>query len=57
MSNNTMLVDVREVVKDYEGPLGLIHALKRVNLQVGKGEFVGIRGPCAIRRHSGGCDV
>ena len=45
MSDNAVLVDVRDVVKDYEGPLGPIHALKRVNLRVGAGEFVGIRGP------------
>jgi len=45
MSSNAALIDVREVVKDYEGPLGPIHALKSVNLKVGRGEFVGIRGP------------
>ena len=45
MSDNSALVDVRDVVKDYEGPLGPIHALKSVNLRVGTGEFVGIRGP------------
>jgi len=44
-SNNSALIDVRDVIKDYEGPLGPIHALKSVNLQVGAGEFVGIRGP------------
>ncbi len=45
MSDNSALVDVQDVVKDYEGPLGPIHALKSVNLRVGTGEFVGIRGP------------
>ena len=45
MSDHEALVDVRDVVKDYEGPLGPIHALKSVNLRVGTGEFVGIRGP------------
>jgi putative ABC transport system ATP-binding protein len=45
MSNNGLLVDVRNVIKDYEGPQGPIHALKSVNLRVGSGEFVGIRGP------------
>ncbi|MCH7609386.1 MAG: ABC transporter ATP-binding protein [Chloroflexi bacterium] len=45
MSDHAALVDIRDVVKDYEGPQGPIHALKRVNLRVGAGEFVGIRGP------------
>ena len=45
MSDSAALIDVRDVVKDYEGPLGPIHALKSVNLRVGAGEFVGIRGP------------
>lgn len=45
MSNNGLLVDVRDVIKDYEGPQGPIHALKSVNLRVRSGEFVGIRGP------------
>ncbi len=45
MSSNGLLVDVRNVIKDYEGPQGPIHALKSVNLRVGSGEFVGIRGP------------
>jgi len=45
MTENHTLVNVRDVVKDYEGPLGPIHALKSVNLRVGTGEFVGIRGP------------
>ncbi len=45
MNSNGLLVDVRDVVKDYEGPQGPIHALKSVNLRVSSGEFVGIRGP------------
>jgi len=45
MSNNGLLVEVRNVIKDYEGPQGPIHALKSVNLRVSSGEFVGIRGP------------
>ncbi len=45
MSDNAALIVVRDVVKDYEGPQGPIHALKSVNLKVGTGEFVGIRGP------------
>ncbi len=45
MSDNATLIDVRDVIKDYEGPQGPIHALKSVNLRVGTGEFVGIRGP------------
>ena len=45
MSDSAALIDIRNVIKDYEGPLGPIHALKSVNLRVGAGEFVGIRGP------------
>lgn len=45
MRDNGVLVDMQTVVKDYEGPTGPIHVLERVDLQVGEGEFVGIRGP------------
>ena len=45
MSSRAVLVDIRDVFKDYEGPQGPIHALKHVNLRVMAGEFVGIRGP------------
>jgi len=45
MNNRAVLVDIRDVYKDYEGPQGPIHALKHVNLRVMAGEFVGIRGP------------
>lgn len=45
MTNNGVLVDIQNVVKDYDGPTGPIHVLKGVNLKVGGSEFVGIRGP------------
>jgi putative ABC transport system ATP-binding protein len=40
-----MLVHVDNVVKDFQGPAGIIHVLKSVNLSVTAGEFVGVRGP------------
>ncbi|MFQ5942190.1 MAG: ABC transporter ATP-binding protein [Anaerolineales bacterium] len=45
MTENRTLVNLLDVVKDYEGPQGPIHALKSVNLRVRTGEFIGIRGP------------
>jgi putative ABC transport system ATP-binding protein len=39
------LVELRNVVKDFQGPFGTIHVLKNINLKVGQGEFVGVRGP------------
>jgi putative ABC transport system ATP-binding protein len=33
------------VVKNFQGPAGIIHVLKSVNLTVDPGEFVGVRGP------------
>ena len=43
--NNNYLVHVDNVVKDFQGPAGVIHVLKSVNLHVRSGEFVGVRGP------------
>ena len=40
-----VLVHVDNVVKDFQGPAGVINVLKRVNLSVTAGEFVGVRGP------------
>src|SRR5574341_1790452 len=43
--DNHYLVHVDSVIKDFQGPAGVIHVLKRVNLHVHPGEFVGVRGP------------
>jgi len=45
MTENAALIHVEDLVKDYDGPAGPIHVLKKVNLQVKPGEFVGVRGP------------
>jgi putative ABC transport system ATP-binding protein len=45
MADSPTLVHVDNVVKDFQGPAGIIHVLKRVNLTVTAGEFVGVRGP------------
>jgi putative ABC transport system ATP-binding protein len=45
MDSNHHLVHVESVVKDFQGPAGVIHVLKSVNLEVRQGEFVGVRGP------------
>ena len=45
MDSNHVLVHVDNVVKDFQGPAGVIHVLKSVNLTVAAGEFVGVRGP------------
>jgi putative ABC transport system ATP-binding protein len=39
------LVHVDGVVKNFQGPAGVINVLKSVNLTVQPGEFVGVRGP------------
>ena len=43
--NNNHLVHVDNVIKNFQGPAGVIHVLKSVNLTVRPGEFVGVRGP------------
>src|SRR5258708_25677675 len=45
MINTSTLVHVDNVIKDFQGPAGVIHVLKSVNLSVAAGEFVGVRGP------------
>jgi putative ABC transport system ATP-binding protein len=45
MTPDNALVHVENVVKDFQGPAGVIHVLKQVNLGVRQGEFVGVRGP------------
>lgn len=44
-SGVSRLIALRRLVKDYDGPAGPIHVLKRVDLTVEPGEFVGIQGP------------
>ena len=39
------LVHVDNVVKNFQGPAGVIQVLKGVRLDVREGEFVGVRGP------------
>jgi len=45
MSEDNNLIHVDGVVKNFQGPAGVIHVLKSVSLAVRPGEFVGIRGP------------
>jgi putative ABC transport system ATP-binding protein len=45
MTENGLLIHVEDLVKDYDGPAGPIHVLKKVTLRVKPGEFVGVRGP------------
>jgi len=45
MTESATLVHVDNVVKNFQGPAGIIHVLKSVNLTVNRGEFVGVRGP------------
>ncbi len=39
------LVHVQGVIKNFQGPAGVINVLKKVSLTVHPGEFVGVRGP------------
>ena len=39
------MIDLNKIRKTFDGPAGPIHALREVSLQVGPGEFVGVRGP------------
>ena len=43
--NDQLIIELDRVVKDFDGPAGIIHVLKSVELQVRSGEFVGVRGP------------
>src|SRR5574341_1992108 len=43
--DNHYLVHVDSVVKNFQGPAGVINVLKNVHLKVHPGEFVGVRGP------------
>ncbi len=39
------LVQLENIIKNFQGPYGTIQVLKNINFTVGEGEFVGIRGP------------
>jgi putative ABC transport system ATP-binding protein len=45
MNDNNYLVHVDNVIKNFQGPAGVIQVLKSVSLHVRPGEFVGVRGP------------
>ena len=41
---NGRLIELREVIKTYQTAVGQFHALKNVNLEIGRGEFVSVTG-------------
>jgi putative ABC transport system ATP-binding protein len=43
--SNNHLVHVENVIKNFQGPAGVIHVLKGIHLTVQPSEFVGVRGP------------
>ncbi len=45
MTETELVIDLKDVDKTFDGPAGPIHALRSVSIQVGSGEFVGVRGP------------
>jgi putative ABC transport system ATP-binding protein len=44
-SENKLLVHVDNVIKNFQGPAGVINVLRSVSLTVDQGQFVGVRGP------------
>src|SRR3990172_8793329 len=44
-NNGDHLVHVDGVIKNFQGPAGVINVLRSVNLSVRAGEFLGVRGP------------
>ncbi len=45
MPENKLLVHVDNVIKNFQGPAGVINVLRSVSLTVDQGQFVGVRGP------------
>ena len=45
MSENQPLVHVDNVIKNFQGPAGVINVLRSISLTVPQGQFVGVRGP------------
>ncbi len=45
VNDGQALVRLEGIIKDFQGPYGVIHVLKNIDLTVGQGEFVGVRGP------------
>ncbi len=45
MSENQPLVHVDNVIKNFQGPAGIINVLRSISLTVPQGQFVGVRGP------------
>jgi ABC-type lipoprotein export system ATPase subunit len=41
----TAILEIRDLVKQYAGPTGTVHALAGVSLHVAAGEFVAVQGP------------
>ena len=44
-SENKPLVHVDNVIKNFQGPAGVINVLRSISLTVPQGQFVGVRGP------------
>ncbi len=44
-SGDERIIELEDLVKNYQGPVSDIEVLKGVDLKVRRGEFVGIRGP------------
>jgi putative ABC transport system ATP-binding protein len=44
-SENKLLVHVDNVIKNFQGPAGVINVLRSISLTVPQGQFVGVRGP------------
>ena len=40
-----MLIDLKGIVKDYQVGLEVVHALRKLNLNINRGEYVAIMGP------------
>ena len=40
-----MLIDLKSIVKDYQVGLEAVHALRGIDLQIDKGEYVSVMGP------------